>query len=157
MNWFKQAQINILQPWQMTPQSKEYADISISDLDRAAFGFAREDIKTLSPNQINIKWQDDLDDVIHEQKNSGITETEWASKIDLSTPIDVVFENGKFYLEDGHHRWYAAKILNKSLPVNLEIKDKPHKAIIEKALYENKPVPPEILQSYPDLLKRFTK
>jgi hypothetical protein len=45
---------------------------------------------------------------------------EW--KINLSEPIDISYEsNGyglKFYLEDGHHRYFAAKTLNKTLNVN---------------------------------------
>jgi hypothetical protein len=50
-------------------------------------------------------------------------------KINLSEPIDISYEsNGyglKFYLEDGHHRYFAAKTLNKTLNVNLEIKANP--------------------------------
>jgi hypothetical protein len=49
-----------------------------------------------------------------------------SEKINLSEPIDISYEsNGyglKFYLEDGHHRYFAAKTLNKTLNVNLEIK-----------------------------------
>jgi hypothetical protein len=35
------------------------------------------------------------------------------------------FEKGKFYIEDGHHRYYAAKTLNKPLNINLQIKTNP--------------------------------
>jgi hypothetical protein len=47
----------------------------------------------------------------------------WSEKINLSEPIDISYEsNGyglKFYLEDGHHRYFA-ETLNKTLNVNLE-------------------------------------
>jgi len=99
--------------------------ISTNALDRAAFGFSVEDIKVLTPNQLNIKWKDDLENVIYEISKSGLTEKQWASKVSLEEPIDVSYEKDKFYIEDGHHRYYAAKILNKPLKVNLEIKMNP--------------------------------
>ena len=46
-------------------------------------------------------------------------------KINLSEPIDVSYEKNKFYIEDGHHRYYAAKILNLPLNVSLQIKQNP--------------------------------
>jgi tRNA nucleotidyltransferase/poly(A) polymerase len=77
------------------------------------------------PNKLSIKWFDDLENVLFEVQKSGLSNREWASRIDLSEPIDVSFEKNKFYIEDGHHRYYAAKILNKPLNVNLEIKSNP--------------------------------
>jgi hypothetical protein len=98
---------------------------SIEALDRAAFGFSSEDIKTLKPNQLNIKWKDDYENVIYEQNKSGLSKIDWANKINLNEPIDVIFEKNKFFIDDGHHRFYAAKILNKPLNVNLIIKQNP--------------------------------
>lgn len=94
-------------------------------LDRLAFGFSNEDIKTLTPKQLNIKWKNDLENVKWEVKKSNLTPKQWSSKIDLTEPIDVSYENGKFFIEDGHHRYFAAKTLNKSLNINLEIKSNP--------------------------------
>lgn len=99
--------------------------ISIEALDRLAYGFSSNDIKTLLPNQLNIKWKDDLANVLYEIKQSGLNKKTWASKINLTEPIDVAYEKNKFYIEDGHHRFVAAKILNKPLNVNLEIKQNP--------------------------------
>ena len=103
---------------------------SNATLDRAAFGFTDEDITTLMPNQLNIKWKDDLENVKHEVliwkvKNKGLSEIDWAVKINLNEPIDVIYEKHNFYIDDGHHRYYAAKILKKPLNVNLEIKQNP--------------------------------
>ncbi len=99
--------------------------LSVESLDRLAFGFTAEDIKTLTPNQLNIKWKEDLDNVKFEQEKSGLSKIEWAKKINISEPIDVSYEKNKFYIEDGHHRYYAAKILNLPLNVSLQIKQNP--------------------------------
>lgn len=104
--------------------------ISLVALDRAAFGFSDEDIKELMPNQLNIKWKDDWDNVKWEQKKSGLSPRNYSLKISLEEPIDVVYEKGKFFIDDGHHRYFAAKTLNKPLKVSLDIKQNP---IIELA------------------------
>lgn len=101
--------------------------ISIETLDRLAFGFSSEDIKTINPNDLKVKWKDDLENVKWEINKSGLTPKQWASKINLSEPIEVSYWGDNkhkigFYIEDGHHRYMAAKILNKPLNVNLEIK-----------------------------------
>jgi hypothetical protein len=98
---------------------------SIEALDRAAFGFSSDDIKTISPKDLRVKWKDDYDNVIWEINKSGLPKKQWAEKINLNEPIDVVFEKDKFFIEDGHHRFVAAKILKKNLNVNLEIKTNP--------------------------------
>jgi hypothetical protein len=98
---------------------------STEALDKAAFGFYAEEITTLDPKQLHIKWTDDLDGVKYEQNYSGKSKKEWALTIDLSEPIDVIFENGKFFIDDGHHRYYAASILKKKLNTSLIIHDRP--------------------------------
>ena len=102
--------------------------LSNEALDRAAFGFTDEDIKTLMPKQLNIKWTEDLKGAKFEQQEyerRGMSKERWAAKIKLTEPIDVSYENDKFWLEDGHHRYWAAKILKLPLNVNLEIKQNP--------------------------------
>jgi len=119
---------------------------SIETLNRAAFGFTSDDIKTLEPKDLKIKWKQDLDNVKYEVDNymKKIGETSpsramklWAEDIDLTEPIDVSYELNKFYIEDGHHRYYAAKILNKPLNVNLEIKMNPIKLLAPKLSYDD--------------------
>lgn len=120
--------------------------VSIESLDRAAYGFSSEDITSLMPNQLNVKWKDDLANVKYEidlfrKKIGDISLAKamkmWANNINLSEPIDVSYENNKFYIEDGHHRYYAAKILNKPLNVNLEIKMNPIKKLAPKLSYDD--------------------
>jgi len=115
--------------------------ISIETLDRLAHGFSVDDIKTLNPKNLKIKWVDDLENVKWEITQSGLTPKQWANKIDLTEPIDVSYwEDSKhkkgFYIEDGHHRYLAAKILNKQLNVNLEIKLNPIKVIAPTMGYD---------------------
>lgn len=150
MNWFKQSQREI---WQMPSDSKEYADLDIDLLDRMSFGFSENDIKRMSPKNLKIKWKEDMNNVIFEQKKSGKTKEQWAKTINLSEPIDVIFENGVFKINDGHHRYYAALILGKDLNVSLTIVDKPHRYAVEKALKEGKNVPMSVLKDYPDLMR----
>src|SRR4051812_25223478 len=77
--------------------------LPIEMLDRLAFGFADSDIKTLLPSQLKIKWWVDYQNVLAEQKESGLSKIQWAKKINLSEPIEVSYEKGKFWIEDGHH------------------------------------------------------
>ncbi len=142
----------VKEPWEMSATSKEWAELPIDKVDKAAFGFARKDIKSIMPDKLNIKWKEDIKNPIEQQKKSGLSPKEWAETIDISEPIQLSFKDGKFWVEDGHHRYYAAKILKKPLRVSdINIIDKPHKAIVEKALSEGKPVPAEVLKDYPDL------
>lgn len=105
--------------------------LPIEMLDKLAFGFSESDITKILPSKLNIKWKDDLENVKWEVKKSGLSPKEWSSKIDLSEPIDVSFENSKFYIEDGHHRYFAAKTLGKSLNVNLQMKTNPIRKLSE--------------------------
>lgn len=118
--------------------------LSMETLDRAAHGFSESDITTLNPDQLNIKWFDDLENVKWEIKHKGLTPREYATKVDLSEPLEVSYwedpENGfkrGFYIEDGHHRYYAAKILGKPLNVELEIKVNPFKVIGKGLSYDD--------------------
>lgn len=106
--------------------------LPIEMLDELAFGFSENDIKTINPENLKIRWKDDLENVKYEIQKSGLTPKKWAEKINLSEPIDVDFWEDKknnfkigFYVQDGHHRYMAAKILKKPLKVNLEIKVNP--------------------------------
>tara|TARA_R110000868_G_scaffold29601_4_gene110143 strand:+ start:3896 stop:4465 length:570 start_codon:yes stop_codon:yes gene_type:complete len=104
--------------------------LSMETLDRAAHGFSEGDITTLNPDQLKIRWVDDLDNVKWEIRHKGLSNLEYAKGVDLSEPIDVEYweddtHKRGFYISDGHHRYYAAKILNKPLNVSLEIKVNP--------------------------------
>jgi len=137
-------------PIPLTPEIEEYLKKFNSDdellkkgglptdlLDIAAFGFSEETLKHLLPKQLFIKWKDDLENVLYEVQKSGLSKAAWARKINLDEPIDVSFDGNKFYLEDGHHRYYAAKILGLPLNVNLEIKANPITKLGADLNYDN--------------------
>ena len=99
--------------------------VPIDILDILAFGFSEEMVNRMSPKHLSIKWKDDLENVKHEIKNKGLNDIDYAKSVDLSEPIDVSYDGKKFYIEDGHHRYYAAKVLNKPLNIKLEITANP--------------------------------
>lgn len=105
-------------------------------LDLAAFGFTEESIKVLSPKNLHIKWKDDLENVYYEIKHTKLTPLEWSKKINLSEPVDVSFDGKKFNLEDGHHRYFAAKTLKKKLNILLEIRANPINPLSNKGYDE---------------------
>lgn len=106
-------------------------------LDIAAYGFNEELIKKMMPKHLNIKWKDDLRNAIYKQEKSGLSKIDWAKQVNLTEPIDVSYNGKKFYVEDGHHRYYAAKILNVPLNINLEIKENPIKKLDGIGDYDN--------------------
>ncbi len=132
-----QGMIDEVDRFDSSEQLLRSGGISIETLDRAAHGFSEEDIKEIDPKDLKIKWKDDLSNVVWEQEQSGLSKSAWARKINISEPIDVSFENNKFYIEDGHHRYYAAKILGKKLNINLEIKMNPIIKIAPSLSYDD--------------------
>jgi len=117
--------ITLVNNFETDEQFLRAGGLSSEMLDKLAYGFSDSEIKTIDPNKLNIKWKVDYEDVKSEQKRSGLSKIDWAKTINLSEPIDISYEKFKFYVEDGHHRTYAAKILNTLLNVNLEIKMNP--------------------------------
>lgn len=99
--------------------------ISTEALDRLAFGFSSDDIKQLDPKELNVKWKEDYANVLWEIQKSGLKPKNWAKNVSLSEPIEVSYKKGKYWIEDGHHRYAAAKALGVPLKVVLEIEDNP--------------------------------
>lgn len=126
------------QEYNITPEVRDYilkfdssekllrsGGIPTDILDLMAFGFNDKTLKKIMPKNLSIKWKNDLDNVIYEIEKSGLSKYQWAKKINLTEPIEVSYNGKKFYIEDGHHRYYAAKILNLPLNIDLEIKANP--------------------------------
>jgi hypothetical protein len=117
--------IDYINRFDTSEQLLRLGGIPIDMLERCAYGFSDEDIKTLMPNELHIKWKDDLENVKYEIQHSKLTPKAWAQKVNLTEPIDVSYEKNKFFIEDGHHRYYAAKILGKPLNIDLSIEMNP--------------------------------
>lgn len=126
--------VNFVNKFNSSEELLRSGGIPIDMLDNLAFGFTEDSIKQLNPKDLKIEWKTDIENVKYEIMKSRLSPKKWALKIDLSEPIDVDYKmlNNKlgFYIQDGHHRYTAAKILNKPLNVNLEIK---HNPIVEIA------------------------
>lgn len=93
------------------------------DWGKIAFGFSEGDILTLPIKDINIKWVGDMENVDGFSMSDYFKDTPF-KKLPL---IEVGYENGKFHIEDGHHRYGYARELNlKKVDVIVsEIKDNP--------------------------------
>jgi hypothetical protein len=105
-------------------------------LDRRAFGFAVGDIVTLMPDQIGIQYPDDLENSEDAIERMG-DPVAWAKSVSLRKPIDVTYRKGQFWVEDGHHRWTAARIRKKQLRCKVvKIDDNPILALQAKGLAE---------------------
>jgi hypothetical protein len=89
------------------PNGKYYGDV------KEVSKIMPQELKPL--NQTEINW------AISSQKASGKSEEEWAKSVDLSEPIKAtIYSDGEIKIQDGHHRYLAAKILNE--PLNVELK-----------------------------------
>ncbi len=87
----------------------------------------KQGIHEFSPDELNIKWEADLENaryVMEELKTVN------PKDVDLSEPINVIYENGKLWVDDGHHRWLSAKLTGRKLKGDLVIKDNPIKKIL---------------------------
>jgi len=116
---------------QLLQEAKKYqhpsdfaAELNTDILDQLAFEIKPDELKTFNPNEL-IPTQSDLDNAIYQQEISGLSKEDWAKSVNLSEPIDVVFENGKYTINDGHHRYYASALLNIPIQAIVTIKDNP--------------------------------
>ena len=80
------------------------------------------EVKNIDPSKLKNMDMYEAGGVQSTIKASGLSEKDWAKKVDLSTPVDVsVFADGDMRIVDGHHRVKAANILGiKSIPVSLQ-------------------------------------
>lgn len=114
------------------------------ELTTMAYGVKTGDIISLNPNEIKIKYKEDLENpkAIYncEIKKNGLCGMDWVKSVSFEEPIKVSLGiDGKstkedWYLEDGHHRLFAAKKL-KMKSINCEVEQVNLKAI-EKLLKE---------------------
>jgi hypothetical protein len=112
------------------------------ELTQMAYGVKNGDIIKLDPNKIKIKYKDDLENPIAifncEIKKNGKCGMDWVRSVSFDEPVKVSLGlDGKstkedWYLEDGHHRLFAAKKLRMPT-INAEVEQINLKAI-EKLL-----------------------
>lgn len=109
---------------------EELEALDIEQLDKLAFGANTGDVIEVSPQSIRILYEGDLENPEHLFKQGGM---EWANSVDLSEPIELSIDTqGRYNLEDGHHRWFAAHERGEQLHAVIEIKGNPIERIFEK-------------------------
>ncbi len=125
-------------PTNLTRDQLERMDIN--DLDRMAYGHVTDEKLTLNPDDIKLRYPDDMVNPEHKFAKQGM---KWVKSVDFSEPVQVsIGRDGKFYLEDGHHRYFAAKKLGKSLDAVIEkIDGKPIETILKQGALLDKPRP----------------
>lgn len=94
--------------------------------DKLAFGFTNGSTIRLPINKLKIKYRDDMLNVNGFSMRNYFKEQPFESL----PSIEVSYDNGKFYIEDGHHRYGYAKELGLShVNVIVDIKNNPFKTL----------------------------
>lgn len=117
----------------------ELEAMDIDELDRIAFGCNEGDILLVDPNKLAIKYPCDMDNPEYRFKLEGM---KWVNSVSFDEPIQVSIGNdGRMYLEDGHHRRFAAIKKGVKLEAEIEIRGNPILRIQEqlKVLHAAKP------------------
>lgn len=117
--------------------------MDIDQLDRMAYGHAEGDVVKLNPKDIKIKYPDDL---VNPQDKFDKQGMKWVKSVDQTEPVKVsIDQDGKFNLEDGHHRWFAANKLGQLVTAEVEkVTGKP----IETLLARKPQITKEQVQGY---------
>lgn len=98
-------------------------------LDRMAWGVVNGDVVDVSPASLNVQYTGDMENPEAKFAKDGM---KWVKSVDLSEPIKVsIRDDGKLYIEDGHHRYFAATKLGKSLKAEIEVKGNPVAKILK--------------------------
>lgn len=141
----------------------ELERLDFDDLSRAAFGVASDDEVLVPPSKLRIRWKADLANanedmrrgiLRHQVENeTGITTgairghaptpRAWAEAVLLNAPpvdVDIVDAKGTYVLQDGHHRYVAAKLLRRPLRAVVQVKTNPIDAILAQRPREANPV-----------------
>jgi hypothetical protein len=125
--------------WYVTASNyteEELVRMPIKELDMMAFGCHNGQILTMPCSKIKIVHLADMADAYQKMeawcKNNKATPIMWAKQVSQSTPVDIDYQNGRFQLGDGHHRYLAAKLLKIPLTCIVTVKDKPVQAILKR-------------------------
>lgn len=113
-----------------TYSPKELEEMDINILDKIAFGYNDGDVITIDAGKVVIKYPGDLENAEECFRRGGMS---WARSVCLDDPVQVsIGEDGKMYLEDGHHRRFAAIKRGAKLSAEVEIKGNPIRFILAR-------------------------
>ncbi len=99
-------------------------------LDKMAFGFASGDVRNVPVSKLH-PTNDDIENAVYKASRYPGGPRAWAKSVDFSEPIEVVLRRGKLEVKNGHHRYYAARLLGKkTIRATVEIDDNAIDAIL---------------------------
>lgn len=108
----------------------ELEDMDIDILDKIAFGCQDGDIVELDPSDLVIKYPGDLENPEEKYRTGGMS---WVRSVSFDEPVEVsVGDDGRLYLEDGHHRRFSAIKQGKKILASMEIKGNPVQFILNR-------------------------
>ena len=113
---------------------RELEQLDIDQLDRWAFGVVGDEILKLDPKDITVVHSDDLANAQYQAERHPGGPKQWARGVSLTEPVDIsVTRPGEFVLEDGHHRYLAARLSGRKLPAKVAVKGKPIEELLKRA------------------------
>jgi hypothetical protein len=113
---------------------RELEQLDIDMLDRWAFGVVGDEILKLDPKDITVVHSDDLKNAEYQADRHPGGPKRWAKGVSLTEPVDVsVTRPGEFVLEDGHHRYLAARLSGRKLSAKIVVKGKPIEELLSRA------------------------
>lgn len=113
---------------------RDLEQVDIDKLDRWAFGVIGDEIIKLDPKDVTIVHQADLENAKHQASRYSGGPKIWGASVSLGDPVDVsVTRHGEFVLEDGHHRYLAAKLTGRKLKAKVTVKGKPIEHLLKEA------------------------
>lgn len=133
---------------------EELERLPVDVLDHMAFGIT-EGVHELPLDVIQIKYKDDYQNAV-EEINEGLWEPQEGIE---DEPVDVSLERGVYWLEDGHHRFVASKLMGRDrILANLSIKDNPVRVLMQKRTSAQRKVqgaPPAASETAQELVKNL--
>ena len=113
---------------------RELERVDIDKLDRWAFGVIGDEVVKLSPKDLTIVHKADLENAEHQASRFVTGLKGWAKRVSLSEPVEVsVSRRGEFVLEDGHHRYLAARLSGRKLKAKITVKGKPIEELLSRS------------------------
>lgn len=109
---------------------QQLIEMDVDALDKMAFGYVQDQEITVDPHKLHV-YLSDMENPEYRFAKEGMA---WIRSVDLSEPIAVSRRDNdtRLWLEDGHHRVFAARLRGEKLTAIVEIKANPVRAILKK-------------------------
>jgi len=113
---------------------RELERLDVDTLDRWAFGVVGDEVLRLDPGELMIVHVDDLANARHQADRHPGGSLRWARRVSLKEPVDVIVDDrGDLLLDDGHHRYLAARLSGRKLSAKIIVRGRPIERLLERA------------------------